>query len=196
MDKQTFLAQLKAALSGLPKQEIKERLTFYSEMIDDRMEEGLSEEEAVAQIGDADTLVAQILDETPVKKKMKKEKKRNPVSTVLLWVGAPVWFPILLALLAVAVSLWLSLWAIVVCLWASDGAIILCGPLSIIAGIFLGCGGNWVAGAVLIAAGLCCSGIGILLFYPCKYATKGMVCLTKKMLTRHPKRKQKEDTSL
>ena len=45
MRKQEFLAQLRKALSGLPQDEIEERLTFYGEMIDDRMEEGLSEEE-------------------------------------------------------------------------------------------------------------------------------------------------------
>ena len=45
MKKQTFLDMLKKRLSGLPKQEIAERLTFYNEMIDDRMEEGMSEEE-------------------------------------------------------------------------------------------------------------------------------------------------------
>lgn len=47
MNKQEFLVKLRKGLSGLPKEDIEERLTFYSEMIDDRMEEGLSEEEAV-----------------------------------------------------------------------------------------------------------------------------------------------------
>ena len=48
MGKQEFLAQLRKGLQGLPQEDIEERLTFYSEMIDDRMEEGLSEEEAVS----------------------------------------------------------------------------------------------------------------------------------------------------
>ena len=48
MTKQAFLAALGERLVGLPQKDIEERLTFYSEMIDDRMEEGLSEEEAVA----------------------------------------------------------------------------------------------------------------------------------------------------
>lgn len=41
MSKQEFLAELRKALSGLPQGDIEDRLTFYSEMIDDRMEEGL-----------------------------------------------------------------------------------------------------------------------------------------------------------
>jgi uncharacterized membrane protein len=48
MGKQEFLTRLGKALSGLPREDIEERLNFYSEMIEDRMEEGLSEEEAVA----------------------------------------------------------------------------------------------------------------------------------------------------
>ena len=56
MNKQEFLSLLKQKLSKLPKQEIKERITFYSEMIDDRVEEGLSEEEAVLEIGNIDEI--------------------------------------------------------------------------------------------------------------------------------------------
>ena len=46
MSKQEFLEQLRRGRSGLPREDIEERLTFYSEMLEDRMEEGLSEEEA------------------------------------------------------------------------------------------------------------------------------------------------------
>ena len=42
MSKQAFLARLRKELSGLPKDDIEERLAFYEEMIDDRTEEGLS----------------------------------------------------------------------------------------------------------------------------------------------------------
>ena len=52
MTKQEFLNQLRMGISGLPQEDISERLTFYREMIDDRMEEGLSEEEAVAFIAE------------------------------------------------------------------------------------------------------------------------------------------------
>ena len=51
MSKQEFLAQLRKSLSGLPQEDIEERLTFYSEMIEDHIEEGLPEEEAVSAVG-------------------------------------------------------------------------------------------------------------------------------------------------
>ena len=53
MTKREFLAQLRKGLSGLPQDDIEERLTFYGEMIEDRKEEGLSEEEAVSAVGSA-----------------------------------------------------------------------------------------------------------------------------------------------
>ena len=72
MLKQEFLVQLRKGLSCLPKQDMEERLTFYSEMIDDRMEEGLSEEDAVMAVGSIADIIAQITDDTP-----KKNKKRR-----------------------------------------------------------------------------------------------------------------------
>ena len=52
MTKHEFLLQLGKALSSLPRRERDERLGFYSEVIDDRIEEGLSEEEAVRNMGE------------------------------------------------------------------------------------------------------------------------------------------------
>ena len=51
MTKQEFLDRLRRSLAGLPLEDAEERLAFYDEMIDDRMEEGLAEEEAVSSFG-------------------------------------------------------------------------------------------------------------------------------------------------
>ena len=48
MNKDLFMNELMARLSGLPQADIEERLAFYSEMIDDRIEDGMTEEEAAA----------------------------------------------------------------------------------------------------------------------------------------------------
>ena len=56
MSKQAFLARLRKELSGLPKDDIEERLAFYEEMIDDR-----TEEEAVSAAGAIDEIVAQTI---------------------------------------------------------------------------------------------------------------------------------------
>lgn len=57
MNKQEFLAALAEGLTGLPQADVEERLAFYGEMIDDRMEEGLTEEEAVKEAGPVQDIV-------------------------------------------------------------------------------------------------------------------------------------------
>ena len=54
MTKNEFISSLGARLSGLPKDEACERLAFYSETIDDRIEEGMSEAAAVRDVGSVD----------------------------------------------------------------------------------------------------------------------------------------------
>jgi uncharacterized membrane protein len=63
MTKLKFLLELEKKLSALSQEDIEERLTFYSEIIEDRVEEGISEEDAVAPIGNIEEIAAQILAE-------------------------------------------------------------------------------------------------------------------------------------
>ena len=109
MKKQEFLKKLRIKLSGLPSDEIEGRLEFYSEMIDDRIEEGVSEELAVGDIGDINDIAAQILSEIPLRKivreKFKQQRKLETWKTVLLIMGFPVWLPLLISAVAVVFSI-------------------------------------------------------------------------------------------
>ena len=75
-------------LSFLPWEEAEERIDFYSEMISDQMEEGLSEEEAVAKIGSVEDIVSQILSDIPlsklVKEKIKPKRKMGAWEIIFL----------------------------------------------------------------------------------------------------------------
>ena len=77
MNKTEFLVLLrdKLKLSGLSQEETADRLIFYGEMIDDRVEDGLSEEEAIAEIGSVDEIASQIMKEAPVHRAEKREEK-------------------------------------------------------------------------------------------------------------------------
>ena len=101
MLKQDFLSALREGLKGLPEKDIEERITFYGEMIDDRIEEGLSEEEAVNEIGTVDAVVQQIVAETPltriVGEKIKPKRKMRAWEIVLIVLGFPIWFSLLAA---------------------------------------------------------------------------------------------------
>jgi uncharacterized membrane protein len=104
MNRAEFLYALREKLSGLPLDEIEERLSFYEEAIDDRMEDGYSEEDAVAGIGTPEEIAEQVISEIPlsrlVREKVGVKKQRRTWQTVLLAVGAVVWVPLLIAFLS------------------------------------------------------------------------------------------------
>lgn len=118
MKKEAFLELLKQRLHGLPEDEVQKFLSFYQESIQDRMEEGVDEETAVAQLGDLDGIVREIELEMPlgrlVKNKMRKNRENSGHSAawiVLAILGAPLWAPLLLAAALVALSVYLVIWA-------------------------------------------------------------------------------------
>ncbi len=184
MRKDEFLMQLRSELYGLPKSDIEERVVFYGEMIDDRIEDGLAEEDAVYEMGNPDDIVAQILADVPftklVKEKITPKKKRKAWEIVLLALGSPIWLSLIIVALAVLFSLYVSVWSIIVSLWAVFASLIVCAFAGIVVGIGFSLGVNAVTGMATIAMGLVCAGLSILFFYGCKAATDGIVFLTKK----------------
>ena len=180
MTKLQFLLSLNEKLSTLPKEEAEERLRFYSEMIEDRMEEGLTEEEAVAAVGSVEEIAA---DVAPTKNE-KPKRRLKTWEIVLLVAGSPIWFSLLVAAFAVALSLYVSLWAVIVSLWATFGAVAGCILGCIAAGIGFFLYGSIPSGMAMLGAGCVCAGVAIALFFGCKAATKGTVLLTKQIFTR------------
>ena len=184
MSKHEFLAQLEKGLYGLPQADIDERLGFYSEMIDDRMEEGLSEEEAVAGIGSVDEVIAGIVAEIPLSKLVKERipKQIDAGLIVLLVLGFPVWLPLLIAGFAVVFSLYVSLWAVLVALWAVAVAVAVCAPAGLVLSIIFFCLGESFMGLALLGGGIACAGLSILLFIGCAMISKWAGILAKKLV--------------
>ena len=180
MDKETFLARLREGLSGLPRSDAAECLAFYGELIDDRMEDGLSEAEAVAGIGPVEEIVAQTVAEIPisrlVKEKVAAKRKRKAWEIVPLALGAPV----LMAAAAVALSVYAALWAVAVSLWAADAALLGVALAAVVLGPVQFAQGRASSGLALLGAGLVLAGLAILLFFGCKAAARGMLVLTQK----------------
>ncbi len=186
MRKQKFLAELEAGLSGLPREDIEERLTFYSEMIDDRMEEGLSEEQAATEIGTVEEVVARIVAETPlsklVREKVKPKRTLQAWEIVLLVLGSPIWFSLAIAALSVIFAAYVVVWAFVVTMWALEISLAACFLGGMITSVAFWFQGNIPAGAAMFGTGIFCAGLTILLFFGCTGATKGIAHLTKKAL--------------
>ena len=163
MNKQVFLKKLQAELSGLPEGDIAERLAFYSESIEDRMEDGLSEEEAVAGMGAAEEIAAQIRGELqlPAGETEHRGRRLQGWEILLLVLGFPLWFPLLVSVFAVVLSLVITLWALVIGFAAvvfSLGVTAIAAPVALVAGWFQG-SPLMVAGYALIAGGLCLLGV-------------------------------------
>jgi len=186
MNKQEFLARLRKGLHGLPQDDIDERLTFYNEMIEDRMEEGLSEEEAVSAVGNVQEIVAQTVAETPLtkiaKERIKPKRRLSTTEIVLLALGSPIWLSLGIAAVAVILSLYVSLWAVIISLWAVFGALIGCSFGCIATGIVFACSDNAITGLAMIGAGIFSAGISVYIFFGCKAATEGIIALTKKLV--------------
>jgi len=190
MKKNEFLLELKERLVGLSETDLKQSLDYYTEMIDDRMEDGLSEDEAIAEVGTPAVIAEDILKEMPltklVKARVKPNRKMAAWEIVLLVIGSPLWLALLLTLFAAVLSLYIALWSVVISLWAVEvalGGAVLAGavalPISLIQG-------NVWAGVALLGVGVFAAGLCIFGYYGCRNATKG-ACLLGKRLFRFVK---------
>ncbi len=182
MNKNQFLEELRRRISGLPQEDIDERLAFYSEMIDDRMEDGLTEEEAVASLGTVDSVVDQIMSEIPltkiVKERVRPKRQMKAWEVVLLVLGAPVWIPLIIAACAVVLAVYIVIWAVVISVYAVDLSAA-AGAAGGLAGIFIYLKAGNPAGSLFSAgAAIAFAGLAILLFFVCKWITKAVLKLT------------------
>lgn len=185
MSKQEFLAELEARLFGLPQDDIGDRLAFYSEIIDDRMEEGLSEEDAVSGIGSVDEIASQIVAEVPfvkiVKEKIKPKRTLKTWEIVLLVLGSPIWVPLLIAAFAVIFAAYIVVWSLIVSLLAIEVSAAACSLAGIFDAFAFLIRGNVTIGIAMLGAGTFFAGLAILLFFGRNHATQYTLCLTKKM---------------
>lgn len=189
MNKRAFLSALDERLSCLPKEDREESFNYYSEIIDDRMEDGLSEEESVAALGSIEEIVSQILMETSLPKLVKANvKPKRTLKALKTWVkillilGSPVWVPLLFAALCILFAVYIVLWS---------GILVLYSVVLSFAATAIGCilgffvslpAGNIAPGLLFLGAGLFCVGITLLLFFGFNRITKGLLILSKKFL--------------
>ena len=188
MNKQEFLKELRKGLCGLPTEDIEERIIFYSEMIDDRMEDGLSEEEAVLAIGSPEEIAAHIIAETPfvkiAKERIKAKRRLGAGEIVLLALGSPIWLSLGISLFSVILSLYISLWAVIISLWSVFASFAGCAFGGVAACVILAVAGNGASGIAILATGLICAGLSIFMFYGCRAVTNGALVPAGKLAMR------------
>ena len=163
MTRQEFLSELERALGKLPHAEVEQALAFYDEAISDRMEDGLSEAEAVADLGPVDEIAAQIAAETPPIPRAiaRANTGSRTLNIVLLAVFSPIWIPIVLALAAAALAVYVAIWAVIAALWAVDAVLVLM-PFAGLAALASTLGGGMpLPGVFVFGLSLVSSGFGL-----------------------------------
>jgi len=181
MTKREFLDDLKSHLSQLPQDELGKRLAYYSELIDDMTEDGMDEAAAVERLGDVSKIADDILREQPlqtlVKTRMRPSGGWTALNIIFLVLGFPIWFPLLMAFLAVVLSMYIVIWSIVVVLFAVVFSIAESGIALIVGGIW-NIINNPIVALIALGSGVALAGLAIFAFLGAVAAAKGLAKLT------------------
>ncbi len=202
MTKEKFILKLSLRLKDLASDDIERACEFYSEMISDRMEDGMSEEEAVEALGSLDYIEAEIREalrgdkdfsdnrvvnnsannETINEAKGSSSKRElKPFEIVLLILGFPLWFPLLISLAMVVLALYIAIWAVVGSSYIANLALGIGGLSALSAGFGFLFTANFSPAGLSIAEALMLIGGAIILFIALKYITKLGIKLTKSL---------------
>ena len=176
MDKESYLARLRDALRGLPEADIETSAQYYAELIEDRMEDGLGEAEAVAQLPAPEAAAEEILLSQPLAKvvaaRVRPKRKLGAWEIVLLVLGSPVWLPLLLTFAVLVLTVYLLVWVAALVLWTVD----LSAAVGAVGGLAGMLGGilqrNLNLELFAVGAALACAGLAILLFFASLWTTK------------------------
>lgn len=186
MTKNEFLKKLGGELSGLPKDDIQKSIDYYSEIIDDRIEDGMTEEEATAAMGNIDSIAAQILSDTPLTKLVKaKVKPKNSLKAwqvILIILGSPMWLPLLFAFGAVLFAVYIVLWSVILVIYVTDFSMAVSTVWGFLGGAVMLILGNIIPGIAAIGIGFISLGLTIFMFFGAIYIAKGILFLSKKIM--------------
>lgn len=177
MTKEVFLQELERRLHQLPPDEVNRQKAYYEELLSDMMEDGISEDDAVAKLGDLSEIVNEILQSTPlptlVKNRLRPKHGWTAAAIIVAVLGSPLWVSLLFALVVTIGAMILAFFSVILALFLSVVALALTGVLVMIHGF-----GLFAANAGLavfsIGTGLIMLGLVCLSFLAAKYASIGL----------------------
>jgi len=178
MNKQEYLESIRSRISAMPADDVNRFMDYYSEMIDDRVEDGLSEEEAVADMGSPDAAVEQILEDMPltklVKEKIKPKHELKAWEVVLIVLGSPVWIPLLITAAVLLITLWIVAFALLISFYAVVLSFVVAGIGGLICAIPLFIANSPYTAVLMLGVALIGIGIAILFVVSVKPVTVGI----------------------
>lgn len=186
MNKQEYLGKLREALACLPDDEIDESVAFYAEMIDDRMADGMAEDEAVAQLDDPKAAARAIIADLPPVPRAAARTKRK--SRVLYWtliiLGSPLWLTLLLAGATVVLAGVIVIWSLIFALWALAAGLLAGGPAGIVVCLLGLAAGQPAYAASELGGGLICLGLGLFCLHGAMAASKALLEVSRQWVGR------------
>lgn len=186
MRKNEFLACLEDRLKGLPEADIRASVDYYSEIIDDLIEDGTDEETAVGLLGSVVDIASQIMMDTSlpklVKAKVKPKRSLRAWEIILLILGAPLWIPLIAACVVIALAVYIVLWSVVVVFYAADLCLAAGALIGVAGTVLLLVIGEPIVAFMLFGAGLACAGLSIFAFFGCGKTVKGMLFVSKSFI--------------
>lgn len=188
MNRQQFIDAVTGRLAYLPLAETEKFIDFYIEAIDDRIEDGMSEEEAVAAMGSIDSVVHAIESEIPlstiVKQRVKSSRERSERDgghsawwIVLAVLGSPVWLTLACVLLALVVTVFAVAPALVVTAFAVLVVFAVTAVLMLVYSVSRLLTAGLSAALMCLGLALLLAGAGAALLSPCVMLARLMVKL-------------------
>lgn len=139
MTKEIFLNELANKLHQLPQKEVKQHLSYYEELLNDMLEDGISQEDAVAKLGNINEIAQEILCEQPisvlVKNRVRPKKGWTGPAIAVAVLGAPMWIPLVLSFIITAAAIAFSIVAIIFSIFLVAVSFALAGILILMRGI-------------------------------------------------------------
>ena len=152
MDKQNFLKTLKKQLQKFGVKNADDYLDYYSEYLDDLIENGATEVEAVEKVGGVKKVLVEIISDNDVEIPQTSDRLKS----ALLIGSLPVWGPLLLAAYLVPVLLLFTVLLIAVSFliaggWTLVGSFVVMVKVGLLYGGFqLGIGLLFLGGSLLV----------------------------------------------
>ena len=183
MNKAWFLSEIKMKMEQFPDFELQETLDYYNEIIDDKIESGMSEEEAIFSLGKVDEILKEMIYEMPITSILNSRIKPKPelnkiqmffIGLVMLIGALPVFI--------VLFSLYLSIWAVIGALYFTNFVMLLSSLLCIMSFVFHLFMRNWSQSMLSVGLFFLTAGLSILMFYGMNFVSVYLVDISKKYM--------------
>jgi uncharacterized membrane protein len=180
-----FVKELTARIESLPQSEIDKSIAYYNEIMDDRIEDGMAEDGAVAALGDISVIAENIMYDMPLSTLMKARvfESKNKAASKGLWIalvsiGFPVWFPLLMTFIVVVLAIYITIWALIISLYAVVISLGVSGIAGLIAGIALCFVKSFPVGLCTMGTAIFCGALTLFMIKPVITITKSLVKFT------------------